>query len=85
MPNAILLSDQVQAPRDYTGVVSVVVIRTPQSPPYAIYYNYHRLHRGPGWPTPAERFEGTPRVDPGFEYFPSSAAIASFLAELLPA
>jgi glutathione S-transferase len=52
---------------------------------YASYYNYHRLHGELGWRTPAERFDGTPFLDRGFEHVPSLAAVAPLLAELLAA
>lgn len=52
---------------------------------YASYYNYHRLHGELGWQTPAERFNGTPFLDRGFEHVPSLAAVAPLLAELLAA
>ena len=52
---------------------------------YAGYYNYHRLHGEIGWRTPAERFNGTPFLDRGFEHVPSLAAVAPLLAELLAA
>jgi transposase InsO family protein len=52
---------------------------------YATYYNYHRLHGELGWQTPAERFDGTPFADRGFEHVPSLAAVAPLLAELLAA
>src|SRR3990170_6003733 len=35
---------------------------------YATYYNFHRLHGALGWRTPAERFDGTPFTDRGFEH-----------------
>jgi hypothetical protein len=37
------------------------------------------------WRTPAERFDGTPFLDRGFEHLPSLAAVAPLLAELLAA
>ena len=52
---------------------------------YAGYYNYHRLHGELGWRTPAERFDGTPFLDRGFEHVPSLTAVAPLLAELLGA
>jgi len=52
---------------------------------YASYYNYHRLHGELGWRTPAERFDGTPFLDRGFEHVPSLTAVAPLLAELLAA
>jgi transposase InsO family protein len=50
---------------------------------YASYYNYHRLHGELGWRTPAERFDGTPFTDRGFEHVPALAPVADLLAELL--
>jgi transposase InsO family protein len=52
---------------------------------YAAYYNYHRLHGELGWHTPAERFDGTPFTDRGFEFVPALAGVADLLAELLAA
>jgi hypothetical protein len=50
---------------------------------YASYRNYHRLHGQLGWQTPAERFEGTPFTDRGFEHVPALAGVADLLSELL--
>jgi transposase InsO family protein len=50
---------------------------------YATYYNYHRLHGQLGWQTPAERFEGAPFTDRGFEHVPALAGVADLLSELL--
>jgi len=52
---------------------------------YASYYNYHRLHGSLDWQTPAERFDGTPFTDLGFEHVPLLAPVADLLAELLAA
>jgi transposase InsO family protein len=52
---------------------------------YASYYNYHRLHGSLAWQTPAERFDGTPFTDLGFEHVPSLAGVADLLVELLAA
>ena len=52
---------------------------------YATYYNYHRLHGSIGWATPAERFDGTPFLDRGFEHVPSLAPVADLLDQLLAA
>jgi len=52
---------------------------------YASYYNYHRLHGSLDWQTPAERFDGTPFTDRGFEHVPSLAPVADLLSELLAA
>jgi hypothetical protein len=50
---------------------------------YATYYNFHRLSGALGWRTPAERFDGTPFTDRGFEHVPALAPIADLLAELM--
>jgi hypothetical protein len=52
---------------------------------YASNYNYHRLHGALDWQTPAERFDGTPFTDRGFEHVPSLARVADLLARLLAA
>lgn len=52
---------------------------------YAAYHDYHRLHGEIGWRTPAERFDGTPFTDRGFEHVPSLVPVADLLAELLAA
>ena len=52
---------------------------------YATYYNYHRLHGAIDWQTPAERFDGTPFTDRGFEHVPSLGPVAALLADLLAA
>ncbi len=52
---------------------------------YAGYYNYHRLHGALGWRTPAERFDGTPFTDRGFEQVPALAGVADLLSDLLAA
>ena len=51
---------------------------------YAGYYNLHRLHGELAWHTPAERFDGTPFTDRGFEHVPSLAGAASLLNQLIP-
>ncbi len=40
---------------------------------FARYYNYHRLSGTLGWVTPAERYDGTPFTDRGFENIPALA------------
>ena len=50
---------------------------------FATYYNYHRLSGVLGWLTPAERYEGTPFVDRGFENIPQLAHLHSWLSELM--
>ena len=52
---------------------------------FAGYYNYHRLHGSLDWQTPAERFDGTPFTDRGFEHVPSLAPVAGLIDELLAA
>jgi transposase InsO family protein len=52
---------------------------------YASYYNYHRLHGEIGWLTPAERYDGTPFTDRGFENIPMLAGVAGLLTDLLKA
>jgi len=49
---------------------------------FARYYNYHRLHGEIGWCTPAERYDGTPFTDRGFDYIPALAHLQPWLAEL---
>lgn len=52
---------------------------------YAGYYNYHRLHGELDWHTPAERFDGTPFTDRGFENIPALTGVSQLLSELLAA
>ena len=52
---------------------------------YAGYYNYHRLHGEIGWLTPAERYDGTPFTDRGFENIPLLRGVAELLTDLLRA
>ena len=52
---------------------------------YANCYNYHRLHGGLAWSTPAERFDGTPFTDRGFQHVPALAGVADLLADLMAA
>jgi transposase InsO family protein len=49
---------------------------------FARYYNYHRLHGEIGWLTPAERYDGTPFTDRGFEHIPALAHLISWLDDL---
>ena len=49
---------------------------------YAGYFNYHRLSSAIGWLTPAERFDGTPFTDRGFDNIPALAHLMPWLAEL---
>jgi transposase InsO family protein len=52
---------------------------------YASYFNYHRLSGAIGWLTPAERFDGTPFTDRGFEHIPALEDLQPWLAELMAA
>ncbi len=49
---------------------------------YVRYYNYHRLHGEIGWLTPAERFDGTPFTDRGFENIPALAHLQTWLEDV---
>lgn len=49
---------------------------------FARYYNYHRLHGEIGWLTPAERFDGTPFTDRGFDNIPALRHLTPWLDEL---
>jgi transposase InsO family protein len=49
---------------------------------FSAYYNYHRLHGELDWHTPAERYDGTPFVDRGFEHIPALAHLQAWLSEL---
>lgn len=49
---------------------------------FARYYNYHRLHGEIGWLTPAERFDGTPFTDRGFDNIPALAHMKEWLDDL---
>jgi putative transposase len=52
---------------------------------FAIYYDYHRLNGAIGWQTPAERWDGTPFTDQGFEHVPALEHLQGWLAELMAA
>jgi len=52
---------------------------------FALYYDYHRLHGAIGWHTPAERWDGTPFTDRGFEYIPALEHLQGWLADLVAA
>jgi putative transposase len=52
---------------------------------FATYYNYHRLHGEPDWHTPAERYDGTPFTDQGFEHVPALHHLQGWLVELMAA
>lgn len=43
------------------------------------YYNYHRLSGTRGWITPAERYNGNPFLDRGFEHIPALAHLQPWL------
>src|SRR6266849_4183048 len=49
---------------------------------FARYYNYPRLHGEIGWLTPAERFDGTPFTDRGFDNIPALGHLVPWLEEL---
>lgn len=49
------------------------------------HFNYHRLHGEIGWSTPAERYDGTPFTDRGFEHVPALEHLQGWLAELMAA
>ncbi len=57
----------------------------PTSEGYRRYYNSHRLSRVLDWLTPAERFDGTPFTDRGFEQIPQLHQLQSWLDELMAA
>ena len=52
---------------------------------FAAYFNYHRLSSAIGWLTPAERFDGTPFTDRGFQHIPALRHLEGWLAELMTA
>jgi len=52
---------------------------------FAIYYDYHRLNGAIGWQTPAERWDGTPFTDHGFEHVPALEHLRGWLTELMAA
>ncbi len=49
---------------------------------YVRYYNYHRLSGTLGWLTPAERYDGTPFTDLGFQHIPALAHLQPWLQQL---
>jgi len=51
---------------------------------FALYYDYHRLNGAIGWQTPAERWDGTPFTDQGFDYVPALEHLQGWLSELMP-
>ena len=52
---------------------------------FAQYYNFHRLSGALGWLTPAERYDGTPFTDRGFEHIPALSRLQPWLEELMHA
>ena len=52
---------------------------------FAIYYDYHRLHGELDWHTPAERYDGTPFTNQGFEHVPALEHLQGWLLELMAA
>jgi hypothetical protein len=48
-------------------------------------YDYHRLNGAIGWQTPAERWDGTPFTDQGFEHVPALQHLQGWLTELMAA
>ena len=52
---------------------------------FAIYNDYHRLNGAIGWQTPAERWDGTPFTDQGFEHVPALEHLQGWLTELMAA
>ncbi len=52
---------------------------------FAVYYDYHRLHGELDWHTPAERWDGTPFTDRGFEHVPALEHLQGWLTELMAA
>ena len=49
------------------------------------YYNYQRLSGVLGWVTPAERYDGTPFTDMGFENTPAVSHLQGWLQEVMDA
>ncbi len=49
------------------------------------YYNYHRLSGVLGWVTPAERYDGTPFTDRGFEHIPTLSHLQPWLEAIMNA
>ena len=52
---------------------------------FAHYYNFHRLSGALGWLTPAERYQGTPFTDHGFQNIPALAHLQPWLEDLIRA
>ena len=53
--------------------------------PLRAYYDYHRLHGELDWQTPAERYDGTPFTDRGFEHVPALEHLHDWLTDLMAA
>lgn len=51
---------------------------------YVKHYNYHRLHKGIGYETPASRYLGTPYTNRGFENLPGLEHLQEWLKNKLP-
>ena len=49
---------------------------------FAVYYDYHRLNGAIGWQTPAERWDGTPFTDRGFQNIPALSHLEGWLEDL---
>ena len=52
---------------------------------FALYDDYHRLNGAIDWQTPAERWDGTPFTDQGFEHVPALEHLQDWLTELMAA
>jgi transposase InsO family protein len=52
---------------------------------FALYYDYHRLNGAIGWRTPAERWDGTPFTDQGFEHIPTLEHLQGWLSDMMAA
>ena len=52
---------------------------------FVSYYNYHRLSSVLGWVTPAERYDGTPYSDHGFNHIPALQHLQPWLEDLIHA
>ncbi|MBJ7598021.1 integrase core domain-containing protein, partial [Candidatus Nephthysia bennettiae] len=52
---------------------------------FVAYYNYHRLSGVLGWLTPAERYDGTPFTDVGFQHIPALSHLQGWLEEVMNA
>ena len=52
---------------------------------FAVYCDYHRLHGELDWHTPAERYDGTPFTDRGFEHVPALEHLQGWLTKPIAA